>query len=117
KGRCNKDASGSKSNYDSANCTGTTTDLYEQVMPNGVVTTTSSTRPASIYFNPDPGAMEYDDVYTSSSSGSGWTNRRVRTWTYPYSERELQERMCKYDGASVDKNKDGPNMDCPGSSI
>lgn len=103
-------------NYDTATCTGGTTDLYERVMPNGVTTTTSSTRPATIYNNPDPGASEYTEAYTSTGSGSNRTNKRIRTWSYPYSERELQERMCKYTG-TIFSGKDGPNVDCPSNAV
>jgi Flp pilus assembly protein TadG len=113
---CNKDATDSQS-YDSANCNGQISNVYHQVMPNGTTSTTSSTRPASIYHNPDPGSGAYTDTYaTISGSGSNRTIQRVRTWVYPYSERELQERMCKYTG-NIATNKDGPNVDCPSSQI
>lgn len=39
------------------------------------------------------------------------------TGTPPADEKVLQERRCKYNGATVKSGKDGPNADCPSASI
>ncbi|MEO6395620.1 MAG: TadE/TadG family type IV pilus assembly protein [Devosia sp.] len=119
---CNKDATKSQSNYDSAVCDGASpTNVYTQVSETGVTTTVTSTRPSSIYNNPDPGAGVYVDSYaTTSGSGSNRTNRRIRTWTYQYTARELHERICKYVAGNAvfsplaggPGGMTGPNADC-----
>ncbi len=98
-------------NYNSATCTGSTTDTYVQTDENGVVTN-PSTEPASLYNNPATCTTSY-----SSSGWSSYTNTRVRTCTYNFSNRELQERICKYAGATANTSKDGPNSDCPSNAL
>ena len=117
---CNKNADYGQYYYDTATCDGASpTNTYQTVSELGVVTTTTSTRPSSIYNNPDPGSSAYTDVYykVSGSGSSNMTNRRIRTWTYKYSNRELQERICKYSGATISTSVDGPNVDCPNNSL
>ena len=117
---CNKNANYGKYYYDTATCSGgaSPSNTYEIVSELGVTTTTTSARPSSIYNNPDPGSYAYSDVYYRvSGSGSNITNRRIRTWTYKYSNRELQERVCKYSGATVSNYADGPNVDCPSNAL
>jgi hypothetical protein len=114
---CDKNANNSQSNYDSATCDGAAPlNVYTQVSETNVTTTVTSTRPASIYNNPDPGAAAYTDNYaTVSGSGSNRTTRRIRTWTYKYSDKELQERICKYNTTtnSIGSGfQSGPNADC-----
>lgn len=117
--KCDK-AANNQSKYDSATCSGgTTTNTYTEVSELGVTTTVTSTRPSSIYNNPDPGASSYSDAYSYTTPGSGtykYTITRVRTWTYNFSDRELQERVCKYTGA-ISTSKEGPNYDCPNNPI
>ncbi|MHB1103999.1 MAG: pilus assembly protein TadG-related protein [Devosia sp.] len=116
---CDRNANNSKSNYDRAICDGPPpTNLYQKISELGVVTATTSTRPSSIFNNPDPGANSYTDTYrTIAGGGSNRTNQRVRTWTYKFSDRELQERICKYAGAVVPSSTDGPNVDCPRNAL
>lgn len=110
KTKCSSKATSAWS-YNSASCSGTTTNTYVQTDQNGVVTN-PTTEPASLYNNPA--------TCTTSYSGSGWgpyTNTKVRTCNYYFSSRELQERMCKYNGATASTSKDGPNSDCPGAAL
>lgn len=108
--------------YESATCSGgdDVLNVYQVVSELGVVTTqASSTAPQTLFNNPHPGANSYSDTYQSNGNGdnSDATNRRTRTWTYVFSDRELQERVCKYNGASVNSWRDGPNADCPSSAL
>ena len=122
---CNRAAT-SKSRYNNATCDGAPTlNEYVQISETGIETVATSTRPASIYNNPDPGANSYTDSYaTISGSGSNRTNQRVRTWTYEFSDQEMQERLCKYvSGNSVaglssgPGGRTGPNADCPSAAL
>ncbi len=76
-----------------------------------------------------PGGTWSSDTGTNSYTG-GWPNRtytrtRVCNTNYipvynpPLSERELQERLCKYTGAALSYTTGamGPNQDCPNASI
>lgn len=57
-------------------------------------------------------------VYTSTQtnwSPNRWTNRRTITCTYNFSDKELQERICKYAGKSF--WGDGPGNDCVSTAI
>lgn len=64
------------------------------------------------------------DVTTSSGSGNRQTFTRVRTCDVSYqaqnlSTRELQERLCKYNGATLTftNAQKGPNADCPTQAV
>lgn len=110
---CNKNGSTNiPSNYNTAVCRGGTTNTYAQTSETGVITN-PSTQPASLYNNP----ATCTDRYTSRGSGSRRTNTRVRTCNYYFSDRELQERLCKYDGAVAAASADGPNVDCPRNAL
>ena len=122
---CDNRAS-SQSRYDSAVCGGDPTlDEYSQVSEAGIVSVATSTRPLSLFNNPDPGASGYSDSYaTIGGSRGNRTIQRVRTWTYQFSDQELQERLCKYAaGTSVSSlsggpgGRTGPNADCPGAAL
>lgn len=126
KTKCNTDVQSYSSSqeanaYNNMICSGgTTTNTYQKVSELGVTTAATSTRPASIYDNPDPGASVYSDTYTTTAPGSGtykYTNTRVRTWTYKYSDREMQERICKYTGQTPSTSVDGPNSDCLSTAL
>ncbi len=100
--------------YNRASCTeAQTTNAYTQKDSNGVTVTAQQTQPSSLYGNNANCTTTYQMV---SSSTSGWTttyqNRRTISCTFQFSDRELQERICKYTGA-VDLTKVGPNGDCP----
>lgn len=113
KRQCDKNGSiNVPTNYNTANCRGTTTDTYVQISETGVITN-PSTQPTSLYNNP----ATCTDKYTSSGSGTRRTNKRVRTCNYYFSARELQERLCKYDGAVAARSTYGPNVDCPRNAL
>ncbi|KKB86020.1 hypothetical protein VW29_04610 [Devosia limi DSM 17137] len=64
------------------------------------------------------------DVITSTGSGSRKTFTRVRTCDVSYkaqglTPRELQERLCKYNGATLNytSGQKGPNVDCPAQAL
>lgn len=100
----------SSSSWNSLSCSGSTTDTYVQTDENGTITS-PSTQPSSLYNNPASCSTTY-----SSSGWSSYTNTRTRTCTYNFSNRELQERACKYTG-NINTSRDGPNVDCPDSAL
>ena len=117
KTKCNKVASGTNStaanNYTSASCTGATTNVYSQTDQNGIVTAPGGV-PATLDNNPVPASS---DVYTSSGSSPNITNIKTSTYTYIFSNREYQERICKYTGSKMTSSVSagsvfGPNGDC-----
>jgi hypothetical protein len=88
------------------------TSTYSLSGPN--VGTTACTCPSTGPFTSDSGTTTY------TVTGNTRTYNRVRTCNFSYaptglSARELQERMCKYTGAtlSATSNQQGPNTDCP----
>lgn len=107
-----------------ASCGGSSvlTNTITQIDQNGTTTTSTNstatstpvaTNPASIYSNP----ASCTDNWTSSGSGNNnKTNTYTRTCDYYYSERELQERICKYSGDNY-WGSQGPNNDCPNAPI
>ncbi|WP_417309707.1 pilus assembly protein TadG-related protein [Devosia sp.] len=106
------------------NCTGPTTNTYEQTV-NGVTTATSSTRPSEI--NGASEVASSSTYYNRRDSYYGYrrySHLRVREWTYDFSDQEKQERLCKYVvGASVSwlssgpGGRTGPNADCPSAAM
>jgi len=101
-------------------CSGGTTNTYALAgRDKGSLSCTCSTT-ASTWAS-DTGTSTY------TTSGNGTSNRtytRVRTCAVSYqaqnlSQRELQERMCKYNGATltVTSGQKGPNVDCPYQAI
>jgi Flp pilus assembly protein TadG len=121
KTKCSYAASGysAASNYNRS-CGGSTTNTYTETDRNGIVTYPSSL-PSSIYNNPVPSSSTQDTYYTSGS-GNTITNERDSTYTYVYSQREYQERLCKYSNAPMTSspnqgNAHGPNSDCPTNAI
>lgn len=112
KKKCNKKAT-NDSSYNSATCTGTTTNTYVQTSETGAITN-PSTQPTSLYNNP----ATCTNKYKSSGSGSNRTNTLTRTCNYYFSNRELQERLCKYNGAYASASwGGGPNADCPDNAL
>jgi Flp pilus assembly protein TadG len=111
---CNTSATNSSS-YSGATCS-TTTDTFKYTNPAGVVSTVSTC--ASTI---DSHAGVYGDTYSSAAASGKYNNTRVRTWTYPLSNRELQERLCKYTGVAMNAASQayahGPNSDCPVNAI
>lgn len=81
----------------------------------------STVQPASLPDkNNNPNYPECTVKYTSTNTGTTWnpvyTLSIETTCNYSFSDRELQERLCKYTGA-IDTSKDGPNQDCPFNDI
>jgi hypothetical protein len=54
-------------------------------------------------------------TYTSSYSGGSYKNTRTILCIYNFSNKELQERICKYSGQSF--AGDGPRSDCPRAAV
>lgn len=101
-----------------ANCTGTETITRTQTAWNGTTTTpAATTQPTSL---PDKnGNPNYPDctvVYSSSGNNSNYTLTIENRCNYNFSDRELQERLCKYTG-NISTSKEGPNQDCPFNDI
>lgn len=117
---CTKNAT----SYDSNTCDETrTTNAYAQLDQNGAtVSPAATTQPASIGGNDPTCATTYTTV---SSSGSGSSRRyqirRVIACNYSFTDRELQERLCKYAGNTPSGISQasviGPNGDCPTNPI
>ncbi len=117
--KCNS-AGDSKKHYTNATCTGTTTDTYTETDQTGATSTVTGI-PTSIFNNPAP--TTYVETYSYTQSGSTYTNTRTRTYTYIFSNREYQERLCKYTGSTLMSyapsvpNAYGPNSDCPANAV
>ena len=120
KTKCSSSASTS-SGFTTASCNGgTVTDTYLETDQSGVVTTPGSL-PVSIYNNPVPAT--YGETISSTKVATGnYTLTRARTYTYIFSNREYQERMCKYSSSAMTSSVSagsvfGPNGDCPVASV
>ena len=109
------------SNYDSAYCTGSTTTSYAQTDHWGAsISPASTTAPADgspeSYYN--DGSCSYDyDYNRTSRNPNRYTNTRTITCEYDFSDREKQERLCKYHGSISTSSGRGPNWDCPTNSL
>jgi Flp pilus assembly protein TadG len=120
KTKCSSAASTS-SGFTTASCSGgTVTDTYQETDQSGVVTTPGSL-PVSIYNNPVP-ATYGENISSSKIATGNYTLTRARTYTYIFSNREYQERMCKYSSAAMTYSVSagsvfGPNGDCPVASV
>ncbi len=115
KTNCTSNGNGSSANYTSCSATPTTTTTQKD--QNGAnVGSPAATEPASINGQP----KVCTDVYTSNktqNSPARWTNTYTRTCSYTFSDRELQERLCKYNTttnniSSSSNFQAGPNADC-----
>lgn len=101
------------------NCSGATTTSYRETDQTGANSTITSL-PAQIFNNPLPSS--HADAYAYQSTRNGYTNTRTRTYTYVFSNREYQERLCKYDGTTMAYAPNvtyayGPNSDCPAAPV
>ncbi|MBN9311146.1 TadE/TadG family type IV pilus assembly protein [Devosia sp.] len=104
------------------NCTSSATDSYAQVKWDGsAVTPAATTQPATMQAqNGAPIAATCSNSYTSVTvtTGSGrnavttYTLSLVRTCSYQFSDRVLQERLCKYASGNA-VSGGSPNDDCP----
>lgn len=99
-----------------------TTTTKSQWDNNGTSATAATNEPASLYGN-DANCTNVDEQVSYSGSGSSrrYVLKRTRTCLYQFSDRELQERLCKYIGATpVGVSQAyirGPNGDCPVNPI
>lgn len=104
--------------FENANCA--FTDTYTVLNQNNVLVAGPDTQPAngdaSIYYNDLSGnctVSHKSDKIAGTSKPTLYTLTRTRTCTYKYSTKELQQRLCKYDGATW-TNTAGPNTtNCP----
>ena len=107
--------------YNNASCS-STSDSYAQTDESGAsVSPAETTEPADFseasYYNEGSCSTSYYNTQTSTWP-SRWTNYKVRTCTYDFSDREKQERLCKYTGnISTGWGSNGPGWDCPTNSL
>ena len=104
-------------NYNSAYCSGGTTNTYVMTYADGTTSTSVTSAPASVGASTDPNTST-----TYSSVSVGWytyDNTRVITYKYNLPERERQERICKYKNAipSYYGWTKGPNAGCPDADL
>ena len=86
---------------------GSSTNSYKKTTTSGTVTT-----------GPNVCNCNNEGYLSDSSYYSGSDLVRVRTCQQGLTQREIQERICKYTGASTSfGNGKGPNYDCPDSAI
>jgi Flp pilus assembly protein TadG len=108
------------------NCTSTATDAYTQTKWDGsAVTPAATTEPATMLSSAgSPISPTCTNAYSTKTvtTGSGrnqvttYTLALTRTCSYTFSDRVLQERLCKY--ASTNPVSSGsPNDDCPTNAL
>jgi len=81
-------------------------------------TTQPADNSAYSYYNTGTCTTVYTSKLTAgngNNAASRWTNVRTITCTYDFSDKELQERLCKYAGKSF--SGDGARSDCPGTAV
>lgn len=112
---CNRNGNNNSSNFASATCSATTTETSQKNGSGTTVTPPAATEPETINSQAKNCTSRYTGNRTSRDPDR-YTNVYTRTCSYTFSDRELQERLCKYTG-SIDINKPGPNQDCPFNDI
>lgn len=102
--------------YNNTYCSGGTSNSYQITYADGSTSTSVTAPPASI--DGQTTQRLYESYSGASVSGGKYDNTRSRTYYY-ISDRERQERLCKYSGASVGAlaSDKGPNAGCPVTSI
>jgi len=114
-----------------ANCTSSPAEAITRTQTawdGSAVSPAATTQPASLPDqNGNPNYPECTTKYTASGNTGTNSNPRYTltietTCNYNFSDRELQERLCKYDkynniSPTVDADKEGPNQDCPFNDI
>ncbi len=105
-----------KSRFDAATCSGSTTDTTQKDGNGTTVTPPSVTEPDTINGQAKNCSSRYTGTRTSRSPDR-FTNVHTRTCSYNFSDRELQERLCKYTGDITLVDGRGPNQDCPFNDI
>ncbi|WP_421760794.1 pilus assembly protein TadG-related protein [Devosia sp.] len=109
---CTLNGNGNATNFNNATCTGTTTTTTVQKDKDGAnVTPAAATEPATVNGQPKNCTDSYIGSKISGSNPSRYNNTYTRTCSYTFSDRELQERLCKYTGTA--SSSAGPNEDCP----
>lgn len=100
-------AGNNKSNFDKS-CNGSVTDTWIYKSATGASKSVSAC-PTQDAGNPAVTSDSYS--YTGPKNGP-YENTWRQSYSYPFSDRVLQERLCKYTGATVDTSKAGPNGTC-----
>ena len=112
---CNLNGNNNSSNFNSATCSTNSGAVITQADKNGAaVSPAAAVEPDSVNGQPKACSEVYDGVRTSKSPNR-YTNTFTRTCSYTFSDRELQERLCKYTGTASFSN--GPNRDCPSNAL
>lgn len=103
------------------NCGSTATVTRTQKDMAGSTVTAAATQPATMTDSLSHSwPASCSTTYSSARSGS-WPNYRYRltvttSCTYKFSDRVLQERLCKYTG-NINTGVTGPNGDCPTNAL
>ncbi len=103
--------------YNDAYCTGTTSNEYYLLYPDGTTSTSVSSAPSTLDSWSVSGSWSN---YSSNRISRGrYDNTRVTTYSYDLPDRERQQRICKYDGASPSywSWANGPNAGCPDADL
>ncbi|SFZ86165.1 Flp pilus assembly protein TadG [Devosia enhydra] len=103
-------------------CDGSTTVSATYTAPNGMTTTGADVCSCSATPSGSGRVTITGDSTSETGRGSNRTLTRTMSCTYSAAmadlpEREAQERLCKYQGATVSNNREGPNMDCPIAAV
>jgi hypothetical protein len=112
---CDANGNNNSGNFNGATCA-TSTTVITQTNGNGnTVNPPASTEPNEINGQAKKCSDTYDGTRTSRSPNR-YTNTYTRSCSYNFSDRELQERLCKYTG-NISTSKEGPNQDCPYNAL
>lgn len=111
-----------ESDYNSASCSGTTSNSYGQTNEwgnnvNPPAATAPANHSAASYYNEGSCTSTYSSRQTQSGRNPRYENTRVITCVYDFSDREKQERLCKYGGSASTSGGRGPNWDCPSNAL
>ncbi len=110
---CTSNGNNNSNNYN--NCGSTATVTRTQKDQNGnTVSPAATTEPATVNGQPKVCTDSYTGTKTQNSPAR-YTNVYTRSCSYTFSDRELQERLCKYNTHSVSIGNGfqaGPNADC-----
>jgi hypothetical protein len=112
---CDLNGNNSSSNFRDATCATTKTKITQTNGSGAVVDPPAGAEPDEINGQAKKCSETYDGTRTSRSPNR-YQNVYTRTCSYNFSDRELQERQCKYTG-SIDTSKEGPNQDCPYNAL
>lgn len=112
---CDENGNNSSNRFNRADCSGSSTTTTQKNGNGATVTPPAATEPDSINGQAKYCTSSYRGTRTSRNPDR-YTNTFTRTCSYTFSDRELQERLCKYTG-SIDEDEPGPNQDCPFNDI